>query len=169
MARRARSRISPSEPARNRLPDAFAQGVEIDPLPSAEALLAQAAFDGLALDGAKEEAVEEHVQHAAVLLGLGQRGRERLAEILARGPADRIQCAEGVEQLGRPHGHTLAAQLVGELEQPGRHARRAVHFGHSAVEIRLGHASKIDCVAQISGGLAGRRAEIVPPKTFARR
>jgi hypothetical protein len=44
-----------------------------------------------------------------------------------------------------------------------------VHFGHSAVEIRLGHASKIDCVAQISGGLAGRRAEIAPPKTFARR
>jgi hypothetical protein len=97
MASRARSRISPSAPAR--IADPLPQRVEVDAVTSAEALLAQAALDRLALDGAKEEALEQHVEYAAVLLRFGQRGGQRLTEVLTRSPAHGIEGAECVEQL----------------------------------------------------------------------
>ena len=64
-----------------RLADALAQRVEVEPLAALEALLGQSPLDRLALDGAEEEAVEQHVEHVAVLLGLGERRGERLAEV----------------------------------------------------------------------------------------
>src|SRR3984957_2528835 len=43
--------------------------------------LANALLDGSNLRGAEEEAVEHQLEHAAVLLALGERRRERLAEV----------------------------------------------------------------------------------------
>ncbi len=122
-----------------RLADRLAQRVQVHPLGTPGGLLAlgDAALHRLALDGAEEEAVEHQLQHAPVLLRLGQRGGERLAEVVAVGPAHRLQRGEGVEQLGGAHRHPLLAQLVGELEQPRRHARRARRLRHAPVELRV--------------------------------
>ena len=108
----------------DRLADALAQRVEVDALAALEALLVELLLHRLALDDPEEEAVEQHVEHVPVLLRLGERGGERLAEVLARGPAHRVERAEGVEQLGGADRHALATQLVGELEQARRHAGR---------------------------------------------
>jgi hypothetical protein len=105
MASRARSRISPSEPARIGLADALAERVEVEVVATAEALLRQVLLERLALDGAEEEAVEQHVEHVPVLLRLGERGGQRLAEVLLRGPAHRVERLERVEQLGRADRH----------------------------------------------------------------
>ena len=58
----------------DRVADALAQRLEVELLGALEALLGQAALDGLALDRPEEEAVEQHVEHAAVLLRLRERG-----------------------------------------------------------------------------------------------
>ena len=108
----------------DRVADALAQRLEVELLAALEALLGQALLDRLALDGAEEEAVEQHVEHVAVLLRLRERRRERLAEVLPRAPAHRVERLEGVEQLGGPHGHALVPELVRELEQPRRHPGR---------------------------------------------
>ena len=118
----------------DRLADALAQRLEVELLAALEALLAQALLDRLALHRAEEEAVEQHVEHVPVLLRLGERRGERLAEVLLRGPAHGVERLEGVEQLGGAHRHALGAQLVGELEQPRRHAGRPARRRHAAVE-----------------------------------
>ena len=80
--------------------------------------------DGSDLRRAEEEAVEHQLEHAAVLLALGERRRERLAEVLLRGPADLAEHLERVEHLRGPHRHAFAAQLLAELEDPRRQALR---------------------------------------------
>jgi hypothetical protein len=98
-----------------------------------EALLGEALLERLAFDGAKEEAVEQHVEHVAVLLRLRQRRRERLAEVLPGRPAHRVEGLEGVQQLRGAHRHALAPELVGELEQPRSNPGRAAGRRHTAV------------------------------------
>ncbi len=145
IASRARSRSSPSEPSSpcsaarirsrsasrsSRSPGALALGlVAVD--------LLHAALRCLALHRAEEEAVEHQLEHAAVLLRLGQRGRQRLEEVLAAGPAHGVQSGERVEQLGRAHRHALVSQLVGQLQQPRRHAGRTGGVRHPPVERAL--------------------------------
>src|SRR3712207_6928235 len=51
--------------------------------------------------------------------------------VLARGPAHGVERVGGVEELGRADRHPFAAQLVGELEQPGGHAGRPMPLGRS--------------------------------------
>jgi hypothetical protein len=123
----------------DRLPDALAQALQIKAPAALEALLADALFDRLTLDRAEEETLEQHVEHVAVLLGLGERGGKRLAEAGPRAPAHGVQRVKGVEQLRRAHRHALAAQLVGELEQPRRHPWRPLRRGHPAVELGPAH------------------------------
>jgi len=62
-------------------------------------LLAHALANRRELDRAEEEAVEHELEHAPVLLALGERRRERLAEVLLRRPADLAEHCERVEQL----------------------------------------------------------------------
>ena len=62
-------------------------------------VLLHALAGGRHLHGAEEEAIEHELKHAPVLLALGERGGERLAEVLFGGPADLAQDFEGVEQL----------------------------------------------------------------------
>ena len=83
-----------------------------------EVALADALARGGDLDGAEEEALEDQLEHAPVLLALGERRRERLAEVLLRGPADLAQHLEGVEHLRGPDRDAFAAQLFAELEDP---------------------------------------------------
>jgi len=51
------------------------------------------------LDGAEEEAVEDELEYATVLLALGERGGERLAKVALRGPFDLAQDVERVDHL----------------------------------------------------------------------
>ncbi len=88
------------------------------------AALADALAHGRHLGGAEEEALEDEVEDPAVLLGLGQRGGERLAEVLRPRPLHLAQDAERVEQLARADRDALAAQLLAELEQAGGEALR---------------------------------------------
>ena len=104
--------------------DALAQRVHVELVAALEALLAQPALDRLLLHRAEEEAVEDQVEDAPVLLRLGDRGRQRLAEVLLLRPRHVSQSLERVEQLARPDLHPLAAQLVGELEQSRGEPRR---------------------------------------------
>ena len=67
------------------------------------ALLAHVALQRLLLGGAEEEAVEDQLEHATVLLRLGQGGGQRLPYGLALRPGDLGQRVERVEQLGGPH------------------------------------------------------------------
>lgn len=59
-------------------------------------VLADTLAGGGQLDGAKEEALEDELEHAPVLLALGQGGGERLAKVLLGGPADLVQHGERV-------------------------------------------------------------------------
>src|SRR5436190_23638859 len=74
--------------------DALAQIVEVEPVAALEALLGQPLLDGLALDRAEEEAVEDELEDAPVLLRLRERRRERLTEILAHGPRHMLERLE---------------------------------------------------------------------------
>ena len=88
-------------------------------------LLAHAVARGGGLGGAEEEALEDQLEDPAVLLTLGQRRGERLAEVLLGGPADLAEHGEGVEQLGGSHRDSLAAQLLAELQKTrGQRLRR---------------------------------------------
>ena len=98
-----------------------------------EALLGQAALDGLALDGAEEEAVEDLVEQMLVVLRFRERRRERRAELPLGRPGDVLERLEGVEQLCGADRHALAAQLVGEVEHARVEARRPA-FGQRAVQ-----------------------------------
>ncbi len=83
-------------------------------------VLAHALADGGELDGAEEEALEDELEDAPVLLTLGERRGERLAEVGLLGPHDLAQHGERVEQLRGADRDAFAAQLLAELE----HARR---------------------------------------------
>ena len=74
------------------------------------------------LGGAEEVAVEEQLEGAAVVLGLGDRRRQRLAEVGLLGPGDVLQRGERVEDLRGPDRDALAAQLLAEAEQLRRQA-----------------------------------------------
>ena len=78
---------------------------------------AQEVTEGEGLDGAEEEAVEHELEHAPVLLALGQCGGQRLAEVLLLGPADLLQGQEGVEDLRGTDRDAFGAQILGEREQ----------------------------------------------------
>ena len=75
------------------------------------------------LDRAEEEAVEHQLEHAPVLLALGQGRGERLAEVLLLGPAHLAQHRERVEQLRGPDRDAFAAQLLAELQHARGQAR----------------------------------------------
>src|SRR4051812_36437624 len=120
-------------PLADGLADALAQSVEVERISPAEALLLEAPLDGLGLDGAEEEAVEDQLEDAAVLLRLGDRRGQRLLEVLLFGPGDEPKRLEGVEQLARAHLHALLAELVGEVEQARREAGRP-GLGQPAVD-----------------------------------
>ena len=104
--------------------DLLPQVVEVDPLAALEACLLEALLDGLRLDGAEEEAVEDQLEHAPVLLGLGERRGERLAEVLALGPAHFAERVERVQQLGGADLHALVAELLAEAHELRREARQ---------------------------------------------
>ena len=101
--------------------DLRATGVELG------VLLGDVVLERLGLGRTKEEALEDEVEDAAVLGGLGQRRRQRFLDLAALRPADLAQRRERVEQLRGPDGHALGAQLLGQLEQPrGQPGRRRV-------------------------------------------
>src|SRR5262249_37026517 len=111
----------------DRLAHLLAQLVEVDLLAALVAALAllDAARDGLRLGGGEEPALEEQLEDAAVLLRLGDRRRQRLAEVLARGPVHLLERREGIEDLRGADRDALAAQLLAEAEQLRGEARRA--------------------------------------------
>ena len=126
IASRARSRSAVLVAGFHRLADLLAQLVDVEPLAAladrvafalALAALGDLALDRLGLGGAEEVAVEQQLEDAAVVLGLGDRRRQRLAEVVVRGPVDLLQGGEGVEDLRGADRHPLAAQLVAEAEQ----------------------------------------------------
>src|SRR5439155_6903154 len=84
----------------DRVLDLVPELVEVDPVAALVARLLQALLDRLGLDGPEEEPVEDELEHPALLLGLDERRRERLAEVLAVGPAHLAECAKGIEDLG---------------------------------------------------------------------
>src|SRR6185312_2810433 len=85
-----------------------------------EALLGDALAHGRDLDGAEEEALEHELEDAPVLLALGERRGERLAEVLLRGPLDLAEHGERVEDLRGTDRDAFAAQLFAELEDACR-------------------------------------------------
>ena len=111
----------------HRLRDLRAQLVELGLGQFREAhpvLLAHAVARGGGLSGAEKEALEDQLEDPAVLLTLGQRRGERLAEVLLGGPADLAEHGEGVEELGGSHRDSLAAQLLAELQKTCRQRLR---------------------------------------------
>ena len=118
--RRPRSRAAPRRASRrpalgDRLADRLAQLVEVEPLAAlVAALLADPPLQRLGLGGAEEVAVEEQLEDPPVLLRLGDRRRQRLAEVGGLGPRHAAERLEGVEQLRGPDAHALAAQLLAE-------------------------------------------------------
>ena len=112
----------------DRLADLLAQLVDVEPLAALVALrllLADPALDRLGLGGAEEAAVEEQLEEPPVLLRLGDRRRQRLAEVVARRPRHLLERGEGVEDLRGADRDPLAAQLLAEAEQLRRQPRRA--------------------------------------------
>ena len=73
----------------------------------------RAALERLGLGGAEEEAVEEQLEDAAVLLRLRDRRRERLAEVVRLAPGNGFERRERVEDLRGP-----------DARRPRRGARR---------------------------------------------
>ena len=105
----------------DRAADRLAKLVEVDPVAGAfEALVLDSALERLGLGGAEEVAVEEQLEDAAVLLRLGDRRRQRLAEVALVGPAHLVEGGEGVEDLGGADGDALRAEVLEEGEQAAR-------------------------------------------------
>jgi hypothetical protein len=94
------------------------QLVEVQPAGGLLVLLAHPLPHGRQLDRAEEEPVEHQLEHPPVFLALGERGRQRLPEVLLLGPVDLAQHRERVEQLRGPDRYAFAAQLLAELQQP---------------------------------------------------
>ncbi len=84
--------------------------------PPVVAPLAHALLHGGELHGAEEEAVEHQLEDAPVLLALGERRGERLAEVRLRSPLDLAQHRERVQQLRGADRHALGAQRLAELQ-----------------------------------------------------
>ena len=110
----------------DRLADLFAQLVDVEPLAAlvAAVLLGDLPRDRLGLGGAEEEALEEQLEDPAILLRLGDRRGQRLAEVVLGGPGNLLQRGEGVEDLRGADRHPLAAQFLAEAEQLRRQPRR---------------------------------------------
>ena len=101
-----------------RLRDLTAQLVEVDLIAThARLRLGHLEPYRLYLGGAEEEAVEDQVEDATVLGRLGDRGRERLAEVGGRAPVDELQRLKRVEQLGGADRHALGAQILAEGDE----------------------------------------------------
>ena len=112
----------------DRLADLLAQLVDVEPLAALVAqvgLLADALLDRLGLGGAEEPALEEQLEEPAVVLRLGDRRRQRLAEVVLRGPGDLFEGGEGVEDLRGADRDPFVAQLLAEAEQLRRQPRGA--------------------------------------------
>ena len=111
----------------DRLAHLLAQLVDVEPLAAllAPALLADAALDRLGLGDAEEPAVEEQLEEAAILLRLGDRRRQRLAEVVLGRPGHLFEGRERVEDLRGPDRDPFAAQLLAEAEQLRGQPRRA--------------------------------------------
>ncbi len=130
--RRRRSPAAPGRASRRRLPSRIAwrtcsrsSSMSSRSPPSWRALgLLDPALDRLRLGGAEEPALEQQLEQPPVLLGLGDRRRQRLAEVVARGPGHLLQRGEGVEDLRGADRDALAAQLLAEAEQLRGQARR---------------------------------------------
>jgi hypothetical protein len=106
-----------------RLAHGVAELVEID-LPAGLVALPDPPAQRLRLGGAKEEAVEEQIEDAAVLLRLRQRRRHRLAEVGGLGPGHVAERRECVEDLGGSDAQPRATKLLAERHQPGAEAGR---------------------------------------------
>ena len=118
IASRARSRISPS------LPSAIAWRIASRSSSRSIRLAAlvalgppDPALERLGLGGAEEVAVEEQLEDPPVLLGLGDRRRERLPEVALVGPAHLVERRERVEDLRGPDRNALGAEVLAEGEQ----------------------------------------------------
>ena len=107
----------------DRLADRLAQLVEVEAVAAARALgLGQPLLEGLGLGCTEEEAVEQQLEDAAVLLRLGDRRGERLAEVGGVRPGHRAERLERVEHLRGADGDALVAKLLAEAGEPWREA-----------------------------------------------
>jgi hypothetical protein len=111
-------------PGADRFEDLLAQRVEVDPVAGLGAALlgvalADPGLDRGALGGAEEIAVEDEVEDAPVVGGLGQRRRQRLLERARAGPFDLAERGERVVELGRADRDAFASQSVGEPDDLG--------------------------------------------------
>ena len=123
IASRARSRMADSSPSRSacstasRSASSVSSSASWSPCRPRRRPRLTPRRDRLRLGGAEEEALEDEVEDAPVLGGLGQRRGQRLAELGRLGPADLAQRGEPVQQLARPQRHALAPQVLPEREQ----------------------------------------------------
>ena len=148
IAMRARSRIAPSEPSRRAaaICSRSASSSSADSSPSSSwPLLAHALARRGELDRAEEEAIEHELEHAPVLLALGERRGERLAEVVLLSPADLVEHLEGVEHLGGAHGDAFAAQLFAELEDPRGQPLQALLRRHRPARSASGPRARRRC------------------------
>ncbi len=112
---------------RDRLADRLAQLVEVEALAALEALLGDPPLERLRLGGAEEVAVEEQLEHAPVLLRLGDGRGQRLAEVARVAPGHLVERLEGVEDLRGADRDALGAQLLEEGEQLAGGSGRLAH------------------------------------------
>src|SRR4029453_1154227 len=85
-----------------------------------EALVLDSALERLGLGRAEEVTVEEQLEDAAILLRLGDRRGEGLAEVALVRPAHLIERRKGVEDLGGADGDPLRSEVLEEGEQAAR-------------------------------------------------
>jgi hypothetical protein len=101
--------------------DRLAQLVQVDAVARAlEALVLDPAVERLGLGRPEEVAVEEQLEDPPVLLRLGDRRGEGLAEVALVRPAHLVEGGEGVEDLGGADGDTLGAEVLEEGEEASR-------------------------------------------------
>ena len=91
---------------------------------------------GLRLGGAEEEAVEHELEHPSVVVGLGQRGCQRLLEVGLGAPVDVGERLERVEDLGGADRDALASEVLGEGQELAVERARRV-LGDAAVELAV--------------------------------
>ena len=107
----------------DRLADRLAQLLQVEPLGALVALLLDPLLERLRLGGAEEVALEQQLEDPPVLLGLGDRGCERLAEVALVRPADLVERLKGVEDLRGADRHPLGAKVLEEGEKASRRGR----------------------------------------------
>ena len=79
--------------------------------------LADPPLERLVLGGTEEEAIEEQLEDATVLLGLGDGRGQRFAEVVLLLPGHGPKRRERVQDLRRADREALASQLVAERER----------------------------------------------------